>query len=205
MPSATPKNPDVSRRSAHSRTAILRASVELVGEVGYPRLTIEAIAARAGVGKQTIYRWWSSKAAVLLEAFTDLVHSEEHGSGLPDTGDLEADLKAVLRATADEFSDAGFEAPYRALAVASAADPELAEQFAVRLQEPGRKLYAERLRAAQRAGQIDPAVDPDLAVELLLGPFQQRWLNRTGPLTHAFTDGLVELVLRALTPRPAAD
>ncbi|MFE9329653.1 TetR/AcrR family transcriptional regulator [Streptomyces sp. NPDC006925] len=205
MPSATPKNPDVSRRSAHSRTAILRASVELVGEVGYPRLTIEAIAARAGVGKQTIYRWWPSKAAVLLEAFTDLVHTEEHGGGLPDTGDLEADLKAVLRATADEFSDAGFEAPYRALAVASAADPELAEQFAVRLQGPGRKLYAERLRAAQRAGQIDPAVDPDLAVELLLGPFQQRWLNRTGPLTHEFTDGLVELVLRALTPRPAGN
>ncbi|WP_431979905.1 TetR/AcrR family transcriptional regulator [Streptomyces qinglanensis] len=204
MPSATPKHPDVSRRSAHSRTAILRASVELVGEVGYPRLTIEAIAARAGVGKQTIYRWWPSKAAVLLDAFTDLVHTEEHGGGLPDTGDLEADLKAVLRATADEFSDAGFEAPYRALAVASAADPELAEQFAVRLQEPGRKLYAERLRAARRAGQIDPAVDPDLAVELLLGPFQQRWLNRTGPLTHEFTDGLVELVLRALAPRPAA-
>ncbi|MEU7313242.1 TetR/AcrR family transcriptional regulator [Streptomyces sp. NPDC007083] len=204
MPSTTPKNPDVSRRSAHSRTAILRASVELVGEVGYPKLTIEAIAARAGVGKQTIYRWWPSKAAVLLEAFTDLVHTEEHG-GLPDTGDLEADLKAVLRATADEFSDAGFEAPYRALAVASAADPELAEQFAVRLQEPGRKLYAERLRAAQRAGQIDPAVDPDLAVELLLGPFQQRWLNRTGPLTHEFTDRLVELVLRALTLRPAGN
>ncbi|MET9859924.1 TetR/AcrR family transcriptional regulator [Streptomyces smyrnaeus] len=201
MSSTTAKSPDVSRRSERSRKAILRASMELVGEVGYPKLTIEAIAARAGVGKQTIYRWWPSKAAVLLDAFTEVVHDEDYSSGLPDTGDIEADLKYVLRATADEFSDASFEAPYRALAVAAAADPELADQFVSRLREPGVRVYVERLRAGQEAGQIDPDLDLDLAVELLLGPFQQRWLNRTGPLTHEFTDGLVELAMRALAPR----
>ncbi|MBO8198881.1 TetR/AcrR family transcriptional regulator [Streptomyces smyrnaeus] len=206
MSSTTAKSPDASRRSERSRKAILQASMELVGEVGYPKLTIEAIAARAGVGKQTIYRWWSSKAAVLLDAFTEVVHDENaEGSagGLPDTGDIEADLKYVLRATADEFSDASFEAPYRALAVAAAADPELADQFVSRLREPGVRVYTERLRAGQEAGQIDPDLDLDLAVELLLGPFQQRWLNRTGPLTHEFTDGLVELAMRALAPRGA--
>ncbi|MGI5352131.1 TetR/AcrR family transcriptional regulator [Streptomyces sp. CA-250714] len=201
MSPTTAKNPDASRRSERSRKAILKASMELVGEVGYPKLTIEAIAARAGVGKQTIYRWWPSKAAVLLDAFTDVVHDQDYESGIPDTGDIEADLKTVLRATADEFSDAAFEAPYRALAVAAAADPALADQFVTRLSEPGLKVYVERLRAGQEAGQIDPDVDLDLAVELLLGPFQQRWLNRTGPLTHEFCDRLVELVLRALAPR----
>ncbi|MBQ1120960.1 TetR/AcrR family transcriptional regulator [Streptomyces smyrnaeus] len=203
MSSTTAKSPDVSRRSERSRKAILQASMELVGEVGYPKLTIEAIAARAGVGKQTIYRWWPSKAAVLLDAFTEVVHDEDYSSGLPDTGDIEADLKYVLRATADEFSDASFEAPYRALAVAAAADPELADQFVSRLSEPGVRVYIERLRAGQEAGQIDPDLDLYLAVELLLGPFQQRWLNRTGPLTHEFTDGLVELAMRALAPRGA--
>ncbi|GHJ24488.1 hypothetical protein TPA0909_61020 [Streptomyces albus] len=105
MSPTTAKTPDVSRRSERSRQAILRASMELVGEVGYPKLTIEAIAARAGVGKQTIYRWWPSKAAVLLDACTDAATGDGHDSGLPDTGDVEADLKTVLRATADEFSD----------------------------------------------------------------------------------------------------
>lgn len=62
------KTPDATRRSDRSRRAILDAALTLVGEVGYNKLTIEAIAARAGVGKQTIYRWWPSKAAVLLDA-----------------------------------------------------------------------------------------------------------------------------------------
>ncbi|NSC21419.1 TetR/AcrR family transcriptional regulator [Streptomyces albus subsp. chlorinus] len=201
MPSTTAKTPDVSRRSERSRKAILRASMELVGEVGYTKLTIEAIAARAGVGKQTIYRWWPSKAAVLLDAFTEVVRSEDYQAGIPDTGDIEADLKTVLRATADEFSDAAFEAPYRALAVASAADAELAEQFVRRLQEPGLEVYIARLRAGQQAGQIDPDLDLRLATEVLLGPFQQRWLNRSGPLTHEFADRLVEMALRAFAPR----
>ncbi|CAL9431729.1 TetR/AcrR family transcriptional regulator [Streptomyces albus] len=202
MSPTTAKTPDVSRRSERSRQAILRASMELVGEVGYPKLTIEAIAARAGVGKQTIYRWWPSKAAVLLDACTDAATGDGHDSGLPDTGDVEADLKTVLRATADEFSDPAFEAPYRALAVAAAADAELAEQFLVRLREPGLQAYTRRLRAGQEAGQIDPDLDLGLAVEILLGPFQQRWLNRSGPLTHEFADSLVELAMRAFAPRP---
>ncbi|MEV4089583.1 helix-turn-helix domain-containing protein, partial [Nonomuraea fuscirosea] len=82
------KQPNPARRSERSRQAILDAARELVSEVGYAKLTIEAIAARAGVGKQTIYRWWPSKGAVVLDAFLAL---SEAGPGrsmaLPDTGD----------------------------------------------------------------------------------------------------------------------
>ena len=107
--------PDSARRSEKSRRAIYDAALALIGEVGYQKTTIEGIAARAGVGKQTIYRWWSSKAEVLLEAFIDLsaqaadaatrpeVIGERAEYEIPDTGDLEADLKAVLRATVDEL------------------------------------------------------------------------------------------------------
>lgn len=195
------RTPDASRRNERSRRAILDASMELVGEVGYGKLTIEALAARAGVGKQTIYRWWPSKAAVLLEAFTTVVNDEEYEAGIPDTGDLEADLKGVLRATADEFADASFEAPYRALAVAGAADPEVSEQFVRQLLAPGREVYLRRLRAAREAGQLAGDVDLDLAVEMLTGPFHQRWLSRSAPLSHEFTDALVEQVLRGIAPR----
>ncbi|MEU3710206.1 TetR/AcrR family transcriptional regulator [Streptomyces catenulae] len=191
--------PNAARRSERSRRAIFDAALALVGEVGYPRLTIEGIAARAGVGKQTIYRWWPSKAAVLLDAFTEGV--ESYGEGLPDTGDLAADLKHVLRATCDEFNAPAFQAPYRALAAAGAADEQLSRDFVARLMEPGFAVYAARLRAAQEAGEIDPDADLRIVTEMLLSPFSQRWLMRTGELTHAYTDTLVDLVLRAVRTR----
>ncbi|AIA03252.1 TetR/AcrR family transcriptional regulator [Streptomyces noursei] len=192
--------PDASRRSERSRRAIFDAALALVGEVGYDKLTIEGIAARAGVGKQTIYRWWPSKAAVLLDAFGSVVEEYDQ-EGLPDTGDLAADLKTVLRATADEFDDAAWQAPYRALAAAGANDEELSRTFVGRLMEPGTRVYVDRLRAAQEAGELDPDIDVRIGAEMLLSPFSQRWLMRTGELSHAFVDTLVDQVLRGLRPR----
>ncbi|MEV0371551.1 TetR/AcrR family transcriptional regulator [Streptomyces sp. NPDC050636] len=193
--------PDSSRRSERSRQAILDAALALVGEVGYAKLTIEGIASRAGVGKQTIYRWWPSKAAVLLDAFTATAE-EDYAQGLPDTGDLAADLKFVLRATADEFNDPAWQAPYRALAVAGANDEEVSRTFVARLLEPGIRVYTDRLRAAQESGEVATDADVRVAAEMLLSPFSQRWLMRTGELTYEFVDTLVDLVLRALRPGP---
>ncbi|MFB7467162.1 TetR/AcrR family transcriptional regulator [Streptomyces sp. NPDC056224] len=192
------KTPDASRRSDRSRRAILDAALALVGEVGYNKLTIEAIAARAGVGKQTIYRWWPSKAAVLLDASLALAGDAEAAAdwtGFPDTGDLAADLKYVLRATVDELLDAKYEAPARALTAAGATDPELGARFTERLLEPQLALYEARLRTAREAGQLAPDTDLRLMVEMLLGPLTYRWLLRTAPLTHAYTDALVDRVM----------
>ncbi|MFE2229453.1 TetR/AcrR family transcriptional regulator [Streptomyces kronopolitis] len=192
--------PDSSRRSERSRRAIFDAALALVGEVGFDKLTIEGIASRAGVGKQTIYRWWPSKAAVLLDAFTAGV-DDYSAQGLPDTGDLATDLKSVLRATVDEFNDPAFQAPYRALAAAGANDEELSLTFVARLMEPGAQVYADRLRAAQEAGEVADGVDVRIATEMLLSPFSQRWLMRTGDLTHEYVDTLVDQVLGGLRPR----
>ncbi|MFD3721305.1 TetR/AcrR family transcriptional regulator [Streptomyces sp. NPDC058674] len=192
------RTPDATRRSDRSRRAILDAALALVGEVGYNRLTIEAIAARAGVGKQTIYRWWPSKAAVLLDASLSLAGEAEAGggwTGFPDTGDLAADLKAVLRATVDEFNDEKYEAPARALAAAGATDPALGARFTEQLLEPQLALYEARLRTARDAGLLAPDTDLRLTVEMLLGPLTYRWLMRLAPLTHAYTDALVDRVL----------
>ncbi|MEU5810143.1 TetR/AcrR family transcriptional regulator [Streptomyces sp. NPDC004244] len=191
------KAPDASRRSDRSRRAILDAALALVGEVGYNKLTVEAIAARAGVGKQTIYRWWPSKAAVLLDASLALAGDAgtEGGWSFPDTGDLAADLKYVLRATVDEFNDEKYAAPARALTAAGATDPELGARFTEQLLEPQLALYEARLRTAQEAGQLAADADLRLTVEMLLGPLTYRWLMRTAPLTHAYADALVDAVL----------
>ena len=135
-------------RSDTSRRAILDAAFELVGEVGYAKLTMEGIAARAGVGKQTIYRWWPSKGAVLFDAFLALSEDAEGVPALPDTGDLEADLKLVLRATVAELNDPRYDVPMRAMTAAIANDPALAAEYEQRLEAPMRAIKLARLANA---------------------------------------------------------
>ncbi|MFG2075097.1 DNA-binding transcriptional regulator, AcrR family [Nonomuraea maritima] len=195
-----PKHPDPSRRSERSRQAILDAARELVSEVGYGKVSIEAIAARAGVGKQTIYRWWRSKGAVIFDAFLALSEAEEGGMALPDTGDIEADLKLVMRATVAEFADPAFEGPIRALNTEIINDPDLAAQYRERLATPVDEAKKARLRSAQRAGQLAADLDLGLALELLYAPLFQRWLHRSGPLTPEYADALVDLFLKAARP-----
>uniref|UniRef100_A0AAU3GYF9 TetR/AcrR family transcriptional regulator n=1 Tax=Streptomyces sp. NBC_01401 TaxID=2903854 RepID=A0AAU3GYF9_9ACTN len=211
MPSR--KAPDSSRRSDRSRRAICDAALALVGEVGYARTTIEGIAARAGVGKQTIYRWWPSKAAVLMEAFTDenarrsaevegVAAGEDGAPEIPDTGDLAADLKLVLRATVDGLNDPTSAAPTRALTAEGIIDPALGARFVENLLEPQLQLYVTRLRTAQEAGEVRADIDPRVALELLIAPLTHRWLLRTLPLTHEYADAVVDLTLRGILIQP---
>ncbi|MFB7734222.1 TetR/AcrR family transcriptional regulator [Streptomyces sp. NPDC056112] len=203
--------PDASRRSEKSRRAIYAAALALVAETGYPKTTIESIAARAGVGKQTIYRWWPSKADVLMEAFLDLgeqaaarqgdAREDGQPDGIPDTGDLAADLKAVLRATVDELFDPAFEAPARALAAEGVVNEQLGREFVAKLLQPQLELYVRRLRSAQDTGAVRPGVDPRIALELFVSPLAQRWLQRTAPISYEYTDTLVDYALYGLAPR----
>lgn len=191
--------PDTSRRSERSRLAILTATRELIAEVGYATLSIEAIAARAGVGKQTIYRWWPSKGAVVFDSLLALSEADD-GIALPDTGDIAADLKTVLRATVAEFRDPGFEAPIRALHTEIINDPELAAMYREKLEKPMTEAKKKRLRSAQQAGQLAADADLDLVLDVLYAPLNQRWLLRSGPLDADFADALVDTALRAFRP-----
>ncbi|WP_326556129.1 TetR/AcrR family transcriptional regulator [Micromonospora sp. NBC_01796] len=189
--------PQPARRNEQSRRAILTAALELLTETGYPALTIEAIATRAGVGKQTIYRWWRGKGAVILDA---LVDNTPEVPALPDTGDLRADLGQVLRATVAEFADPRLSATTRAITIETLADEELADQARDRLLRPQLDAVRTRLEAAREAGQVRPDVPLDQVVELLFGPLYHRWLLRNGPLTDDYADGIVDLVVAAITP-----
>ena len=192
------KTPNPARRNKRSRQAILAAATELLGEVGYTKLTVEAIAARAGVGKQTIYRWWPDKGAVVLDAYFSLVQADE-GITFPKSDNLEADLRFVLRSTVDSLADPAFERRYRALLTAIQDNHTLAMALLERLLKPWLEATKERLRAAQRAGQIGDNIDLDVAVELFYGPVYYRWLLRTGPISREYADTVVTIAMRAFT------
>ncbi|WP_246268269.1 TetR/AcrR family transcriptional regulator [Nonomuraea typhae] len=196
---SSPRKPNPARRSERSRQAVLDAARRLVSELGYEKVSIEAIAARAGVGKQTIYRWWPSKGAVIFDSFLAL-STDGESIRLPDTGDLEADLKTVMRATVAEFADPAFEAPIRALTLQVIGDPGLASLYREKLSDPVDEAKKERLRSGQRAGQLAADADLDLVLEVLYAPLYQRWQLRSGDLTPEYADTLVEITLRAFAP-----
>jgi AcrR family transcriptional regulator len=191
------KPPDPARRNERSRQAILTATADLLDEVGYTKLAVEAIAARAGVGKQTIYRWWPDKGAVVLDAYLVLVGADQD-LALPDSGDFEADLRKVLGFMVDSLAEPVFEQRYRALLTAIQDNPELAAALLDRLLKPWLEATKERLRAAQQAGQIGD-VNLEVAAELLYGPIYYRWLLRTAPISRQYLDAVVAMILRALT------
>ncbi|MEU8926789.1 TetR-like C-terminal domain-containing protein [Kitasatospora sp. NPDC048545] len=151
-----------------------------------------------------MYRWWPSKGAVVFDAF--LAAAEQEGDlALPDTGDLAADLRAVLRPTCDELSDPATDRTFRALVGEILNDPALHAEYRTRLLDPLLEITRDRLRGAREAGRIAPDADLDLAVELLYGPLYYRWQYRLGPLTHDHADRLVDAALRALNPPGTAN
>jgi AcrR family transcriptional regulator len=192
--------PDESRRSERSRRAILEAAKELVATVGYDNMSIEAIAGRAGVGKQTIYRWWPSKAAVVLEMWMPEVHPRIE---FPDTGDLTADMKAQLKAVIDLAQDPTFGPSFRALVAESQYDEELSAALVAHIFGPRIEACRQRLRAGQAAGQLRTDIDLDIAIDLFYGGFYHRHLLRVAPLDHAHADAVVDAVFSGLAaPNP---
>ncbi len=106
----------------------------------------------------------------------------------------------VLRATVAEFADPRLSATTRAITIETLADEDLAAQARDRLLRPQLNAVRARLEAAREAGQVRPDAALDLVVELLFGPLYHRWLLRNGPLTDDYADGIVDLVVAAVTP-----
>lgn len=143
---------------------------------------------------------------MLLDAFMDLGEQAARAAGqepyeIPDTGDLAADLKLVLRATVDELLDPAFEVPSRALAAEGLVNERLGAEFVARLLEPQLQLYVRRLRSAQAKGDVRRDIDPRIALELFVSPLAQRWLQRTAPISYDYTDTLVDYALHGIAPR----
>lgn len=189
------RSPDPARRSERSRTAILSATRKLSAELGYQAMSIEAIAAAAGVGKQTIYRWWPSKGVLMLDMWSEQVQLQGE---FPDTGDVAADLKAQIRGLVELANDPELGNSLRSLIGASQHEPALLEELLTRIVRPRIEACKRRLRKAQDEGQVDRAVDLDLAVDLLYGGFYHRLILPVTQLDEAFVDGIVDEALRGI-------
>jgi AcrR family transcriptional regulator len=179
--------PNALRRSQKSHRAILDAALDLCAEQGYGNVTVEAIAARAGVSKKTIYRWWPTKGAVVLEA---LHESGADAMALPDTGDIVADLQAQLEIL-NEFMTGTRGGAYTGLIAESQHDERLAHALADRFIRPRNEITLARLRTAQEQHQLPVDADLPLLVERLYGPLHYRILLHLGPYSASSIRSLI--------------
>ncbi len=184
-----PLPPDPSRRNEHSRRAILEASLALVGELGYDNVSIEAIAKRAGCGKQTIYRWWPSKGAVVLEAATQSLNPVVV---FPDTGDIVADMREQLIGILDLITTTSFGAAYRGVIAAGQSDPSLIRAVFDQVIDPNIKGFSARADLAKQRGEIRPDADAPTLRDVLYGVIEYRMFHAM-PLEPQYIDALLKL------------
>lgn len=178
-------------RSEAARRAILDAASGELNERGYAALTIQGIAQRAGVGKQTVYRWWPSKADIVLEA---LVEVAEARIVMPDTGALPTDLTAFLKAT---FRQRGQRPVLLGLMAEALLDPAFARKFRDRFLFSRRAVLRAILDRAAARGEIAADVDPELLIDVVYGVLWYRLMLDHAPLTEEAGERLADLVVRA--------
>lgn len=177
-------------RSERARRAVLDATRQLVGDVGYDALTIDAIAQRAGVGRQTIYRWWKSKSSIIAEAVLEgLIAFPE-----PAVGTGEQDLRSWLRDIVGLLDNADNAALVRALAAAAASDPGESQALYEFGTRQAHSYVVELLRRGVAAGLIRSDIDPDAAADSLIGAVLYRILARV-PFDEDYADKLLTPLL----------
>ena len=178
---------------------IMRATLDLAREAGYAKLSIEAVAARAGVGKHTIYRRWPSKGLLFLDS---LLSRNEPMLDYPDTGDVVADLRRQIHAVVDLLGTPPWGPLYQALVGEAQHDPAVAASLNERFIRPQAEKTVARLEAAKERGQISPDFDLELAMAILSGPLYFRFLIIQEPVTHDYVDRILQALFAGLEPRP---
>jgi AcrR family transcriptional regulator len=196
---AVTKTPDEKRRNEQARTAILRAARELLDRRGFRRLTIEGIAARAGVGKATIYRWWPSKAAVAMDAVLEAAGPR---IPFPDTGSAREDLRRQIASVIKLYTRTRTGRGLRALLAESQHDPSLAESLRDRFIASRRAEAATVFERAVERGELRPDLDVGVAIDALYGAVYYRLLVSHAPLDSAYADTLIGQLFPAFEQRP---
>lgn len=182
-------------RSEAAREAILEAADNLLVELGFSAVTIEGIAARAGVGKQTIYRWWKSKTEVLLDAFLD--DAAQHLTP-SDSGNLLTDLSEHLHRYARFFESSDAGAVFRALIGEAQHDAALAAQLRSKYLDQQRARDRQLLIRAIERGEAKSDIDIDQVIDLMIAPIHYRVLVTGQTVNRRFTDSLARLALSSV-------
>lgn len=195
-----PTKPSAGRpRSEESRNAVLQATLDLLERAGYPSLTIDGVAAQAGVSKATIYRWWRDKTMLVLEAFLALLSPR---IDFDETSSVRDNFTRQLKAMADLFNRPLGRSMLAAIA-GSEPDTEVVQAFHASYLMPKRNEAKRFLEAGVERGELLPGFDLDIALDMIYAPVYHRFVIYKTPPDGAYIETLVESVLRPLTTSQA--
>jgi len=181
--------------------------VELVADGGLPALSMSSIATAAGVSRVTLYKWWSSPGAILLDGL--LQRSRAGIEHRPELTTREA-LAEQMRSLIELFTEAGpTAAAIRAVTAGAVSDPQLAEDLRQHWHRPRREVAAEILHRGMITGEIRDGLDVEAAIDLLFAPIYHRLLIGHVPLRPELVDDLLAMFDGFTTrdrrrPRPAS-
>jgi AcrR family transcriptional regulator len=182
-------------RSQEADRAILAAARQLLAEGGLAAMSFEEVAARSGVAKTTIYRRWTSRGALALDAFLTDFQAQQP---LPDTGTLRGDLLAALRAWIRSVTRTSAGPILAGLIAESQLDPELAVAWRERVVESLRRQHKIMLDRAVERGEIPAGTDQEVVLDLLFGAAYHRLLHGYQPLTDRFARQVVDLIIAGI-------
>jgi AcrR family transcriptional regulator len=185
-------------RSLAADRAILDAALSLVRETGYRAVTIEAVAARAGVGRPTLYRRYADRTALFIAVYDRFAADERFD---PPTGDPEADIAALLTRLFELFERTGLVAVLAGLVVDAQASAEDRTRLLARLVEPRRRIVGAIVAAARRRGRVRSDVSADAVADHVAAIVWFRILAGGRTLDAAFAGETAALVVRGLAPR----
>ncbi len=177
--------------------AVLTATAELLEEVGYNRLSMAAVAARAGTHKPAIYRRWPTKAQLVHEA----AFPDDGERFIPDTGDLRADLTSIVRAAIELFSRPVVRAAVPGLLAEFAMDPDLHAQLLERLSDRVWGAIGDRFASATERGELRAGVDASVVLELVGGSALLALLTRPADtLDDNWIRSIVSVLMEGISP-----
>jgi AcrR family transcriptional regulator len=199
----TDTKPTPNRRSERSKQAILDATRELMSaEGGVRALTVEAVAARAGVGKTTIYRRWRDKWELALDAV--MIDMLPRFANPVDVGDTRKELITFLDSVTKLWTSPLYGPAMQGLISEIATEAELARVYREQVVEPRREQLRPVIERGIGRGDLRPDTDLRLVHELLVGPILYRLLLSGPPLDRKLTTSLVDAVLDSFSPAAKA-
>ena len=178
--------------------AIIDATIDVLVRGGYDRLSMEGVAAAAGVGKATVYRRWSSKAELVIDAMATLKPAID----TIDTGTLDGDLELMVAASCSPHSQR-LQRVMVSICSALPREPELLEAFRTRFTEPRIARITDMLERARGRGELGPDVDVAMAASLVPSLMLQRALMTGKPAGRVYAEQVVGSVLLPVLGRPA--
>jgi AcrR family transcriptional regulator len=182
-------------RSEQSRSAVVRATSELLHEIGLRAMTTEQIAARSGSSKATIYKWWPNKYAVAVDAFFSEMQAD---SPDPDTGSARQDFTIWLRGLCHFYTGPTGKV-FAQLVGEAQFDPDVADELRDGLIRSRRAVLETIWDRGVARGELRPDVDRDVAIDLIIGPALYRLMTGRAALDEAAADAIVDAAVRGLS------